>query len=68
MIPGGSPKELYRRFLQTMKERAEGATLVLITGAHRRFREAAEESGIEIIEERTVLHGELKAKIFNCKL
>ena len=68
MIPGGSPKELYRKFLQAIKERAEGATLVLITGAHRRFREAAEESGIEIIEERTVLHGELKAKIFKCGL
>ena len=66
MIPGGSPKRLYSDFLKAIKERAEGATLVLITGAHRKFREAAEESGVEIIGEKAVLHGELKAKIFKC--
>jgi len=66
MIPGGSPKRLYSDFLKAIKERAEGATLVLITGAHRKFREAAKESGVEIIGEKAVLHGELKAKIFKC--
>ncbi|RLI22305.1 hypothetical protein DRO54_01420 [Candidatus Bathyarchaeota archaeon] len=68
MIPGGSPKKLYSDFLKAIRERAEGATLVLITGAHRKFREAAEESDLEIVEERTVLHGELKAKIFKCRI
>jgi len=68
MIPGGSPKKLYCSFLNALKQRAEGAILVLITAAHKRFREAIEEEKIEMLEERTVLHGELKAKIFKCKV
>lgn len=68
MVPSGSPKKLYSNFLKALREKAEGATLVLITGAHRKFREAAEEKNVEIVEEKVVLHGELKAKIFKCKL
>jgi len=68
MIPGGSPKKLYCSFLKALKQRAEGAILVLITAAHKKFREAIEEEKIEMLEKRTVLHGELKAKIFKCKV
>lgn len=68
MIPGGSPKLLYQGFLKALKEKARGSILVLITAAYKRFKEAINESDIEIIGERTVFHGELKAKIFKCKI
>jgi len=67
MVPGGSPKGLYSRFLKALRERVEDAVLILITAAHKRFVEAAEEIGIEIIERRIVLHGDLRARIFKCK-
>jgi len=67
MVPGGSPRSLYSRFLKALRERAEDAILILITAAHKRFVEAAEEIGIEIIERRIVLHGDLRARIFKCK-
>jgi len=68
MVPGGSPRALYKRFLKALRERVEDAILILITAAHKRFVEAAEENGIEIIERRIVLHGDLRARIFKCKL
>jgi tRNA (guanine6-N2)-methyltransferase len=68
MVPGGSPKKLYDGFLKALRETANGAILVLITAAYRRFEEATDENDIAILEERRVLHGELKAKIFKCKI
>jgi len=68
MIPEGSPKRLYDKFLKALKEKAENSILVLITAAHRKFRKAVEEKNIEILEEKRVLHGELAAKIFKCKV
>ncbi len=67
-----SPKErvinLYRGFLNALSERAEGSVLVLITAASRRFRTAALDVGVEIMEERQVLHGDLTATIFKCTI
>ena len=68
MIPGGSPKRLYSGFLKALKDRAEGAVLVLITAAHKRFKEAAEENSVEVLEKRIILHGDLRARIFKCKI
>ena len=68
MIPGGSPGRLYRGFLRALKKISDGAILVLITAAHRRFVEAAEENSIEILEKRIILHGDLRARIFKCKI
>ena len=68
MIPGGSPKRLYSGFLKALKDRAEGAVLVLITAAHKRFKEATEENSVEVLEKRIILHGDLRARIFKCKI
>ena len=69
MVPDGrSPKKLYTGFLRALKDKAKGSTLVLITAAYRKFEEAAEENDVAILEEKRVLHGELKAKIFKCKV
>ncbi|RLI39835.1 hypothetical protein DRO64_10040, partial [Candidatus Bathyarchaeota archaeon] len=68
MVPGGSPRGLYSRFLKALRERVGDAVLTLITAAHKRFIEAAEENGVEVIERRIVLHGDLRARIFKCKL
>jgi len=69
MVPDGrSPKKLYTDFLRALKDKAKGSTLVLITAAYRKFEEAAEENDVTILEEKRVLHGELKAKIFKCKV
>ena len=68
MIPQGSPIKLYRSFLKTLKDVASGATLVLITAASRRFKKAATDANVEILEERKALHGQLRTTIFKCKI
>jgi len=68
MTPNESVKKLYEKFLGALKGRAEGAVLVLITAAHRRFRESAEKTEVTIINERRVLHGGLTAMVFKCKM
>jgi tRNA (guanine6-N2)-methyltransferase len=68
MVPKGSPKGLYVGFIKALKKVAQNGTLVLISGAHRRFEEAASECGLEIAEARVVSHGDLWAKIFKCRI
>ncbi|RJS89163.1 class I SAM-dependent RNA methyltransferase [Candidatus Bathyarchaeota archaeon] len=68
MVPGGSPKRLYVGFLEALKGKGPGATLVLITAASRRFREAVEEVGVEVVGERRVMHGELTTTLFKCRI
>ena len=67
-----NPKEgvrrLYESFLKALKAKSPEATLVIITAASKRFREAAENAGITIIEDRKIWHGELLTSIFTCKL
>ena len=57
---------LYSRFLKSLKRIASGSKLIIITAARRKFSEAAEEVGIEIISKRIVFHGNLETAIFNC--
>ncbi|MEM1566580.1 MAG: tRNA (guanine(6)-N2)-methyltransferase [Candidatus Bathyarchaeia archaeon] len=67
-----NPKEgvrrLYERFLCTLKAKFPEATLVLITAASKRFREATENAGVAVVNERKVWHGELLTSIFTCKI
>jgi tRNA (guanine6-N2)-methyltransferase len=67
-----NPKEgvrrLYESFLKALKAKSPEATLVIITAASKRFREAAENAGITIIEDRKIWHGELLTSIFTCKI
>ena len=60
--------QLYRSFLASLSEVAPGCTLVLITAARGTFRRASEAAGVEILAERRILHGELKASIFTCRV
>ena len=68
MIPRGSPKGLYVGFIRALKKVAKDGTLVLISGAYKRFEEAAAECDLEISETRTIYHGNLEAKIFKCRV
>lgn len=67
-----NPKEgirkLYESFLKALKTKFPEATLVIITAASKRFKEAAENTGIAIIEDRKIWHGELLTDIFTCKI
>ncbi|MEM2355578.1 MAG: tRNA (guanine(6)-N2)-methyltransferase [Candidatus Bathyarchaeia archaeon] len=66
-----NPKEgvrrLYESFLKTLRTKFTDATLVLITAASKRFKEAAESVGVAVIDERKIWHGELLTSIFTCK-
>ncbi|MEM0357860.1 MAG: tRNA (guanine(6)-N2)-methyltransferase [Candidatus Bathyarchaeia archaeon] len=66
-----NPKEgvrrLYESFLKTLRTKFTDATLVLITAASKRFKEAAESVGVVVIDERKIWHGELLTSIFTCK-
>jgi len=66
--PKEGVRKLYEKFLQALKNRLAGATLILITAASKRFREAAENTGVIISDERKVWHGELLTSIFTCKI
>ncbi len=68
MVPRGSPKGLYISFIKALKKVVLDGTLVLISGAYKRFEEAANECGLEIAEARMVSHGNLSAKIFKCRI
>lgn len=65
--PKEGVRKLYERFLQTLKTKSSGATLVLITAASKRFREAAENVEVKVVAERKIWHGELLTSIFTCK-
>ena len=68
MTPKISISRLYREFLETLKDVAEGSLLVIITAASKRFRSVSEESDIAILEERRIMHGDLNVKIFKCRI
>lgn len=68
MTPKISISRLYREFLKTLKDVAEGSLLVIITAASKRFRSVSEESDIAILEERRIMHGDLNVKIFKCRI
>ncbi len=68
MVPRERVRRLYPMFLRALKEAAGGATLTVITAAYRRFREAAEDVGVEIISSRRVLHGDLQTMIYLCRV
>ena len=61
-------RKLYESFLRALKTKSPEATLVIITAASKRFREAAENAGIAIIGDRKIWHGELLTSIFTCKI
>ena len=68
MVPREKIRRLYPAFLKALKKTAAGATLTVITAAYRRFREAAEDVGVEIISSRRVLHGDLQTIIYLCRV
>ncbi|MEM2202681.1 MAG: tRNA (guanine(6)-N2)-methyltransferase [Candidatus Bathyarchaeia archaeon] len=66
--PREGVRKLYENFLKTLKTKFPGATLVLITAASNRFREAAESAELAVMNERKIWHGELLTSIFKCKV
>ena len=60
-------RRLYHRFLSSLSDLSPGCRLVLITAARRTFRSAAEAAGVEVLEEKPIRHGELRASIFVCR-
>lgn len=68
MNPREGTKKLYEGFLRALRERTQDATLVTITTASRRFREAAEKTEVPIMEERKILHGRLPVTVFKCEI
>ncbi|RLI12932.1 hypothetical protein DRO33_01970 [Candidatus Bathyarchaeota archaeon] len=58
---------LYKGFLSSLSDLAPGCRLVLITAAKGTFRRAAEGAGVEVLEERRILHGDMWASIFICR-
>ena len=62
----GELRTFYGRFLESLREVAEGSVLTLITAARRKFTEAAEDKGLEVIWRKDILHGEIRATIFKC--
>ena len=61
-------RRLYRGFLSSLAQVAPGCRLVLITAAKGTFRWAAEATGISVLEEKPIIHGELRASIFVCQV
>ena len=63
---------LYRRMLRSLARLAEETgdpiTLTVITGARKRFAEAAESLGLEVQERLEVMHGDVQADIFKLQL
>jgi len=59
-------RRLYQAFLRSLSDLAPGCHLVLVTAARGTFRRAAEVVGVEVLKERPILHGELRASIFKC--
>jgi len=66
--PKEGVRKLYESFLKALKAKFPEATLTIITAASKRFKEAAENTGIAIIEDRKIWHGELLTDIFTCKI
>ncbi len=61
-------KRLYRAFLTSLTDITGSCRLVVITSARGTFRRALGDAGIEVLEERKVMHGELLASIFVCQV
>jgi tRNA (guanine6-N2)-methyltransferase len=66
--PKEGVRKLYENFLKTLKTKFPSATLALITAASKRFKEAAENVGFTIMDDRKIWHGELLTDIFICKI
>jgi len=66
--PKEGVRKLYESFLKALKAKFPEATLTIITAASKRFKEAAENAGISIIEDRKIWHGDLLTDIFTCKI
>jgi len=58
----------YRRWLRSLREVAEGCTLLVITAASRRFAEALRSLDVEVCWRRVVYHGNVRATLFLCRL
>ena len=70
-IRSAKPKvlsNLYTRFLSSLSKITKGCTIVALTTEKPLFKEAAKEAGIELIDERWILHGNLQAYILKCSL
>ena len=66
--PRGGVYKLYENFLKALRRKLPEATLVIITAASKRFREAVENTGVTIINDRKILYGELPTSIFTCRI
>ena len=66
--PREGVRRLYEDFLKILKTKFRDATLVLITAASKRFKEAAENTGVAVVDERKIWHGDLLTSIFKCKV
>ena len=61
-------RKLYRAFLASLSEATGSCRLVVITSARGTFRRAAEAVGVDVLEEKKIMHGELVASIFLCQV
>ncbi|MCD6409727.1 MAG: class I SAM-dependent RNA methyltransferase [Candidatus Verstraetearchaeota archaeon] len=61
-------RKLYPLFARALSRACRGSTLVAITAAPNIFRSALKTSGIEVLEERMVIHGDLTTKVFKCAI
>ena len=61
-------RKLYPLFARALSRTCKGSTLVAITAAPNIFRSALKTSGIEVLEERMVIHGDLTTKVFKCAI
>jgi len=61
-------RKLYPLFARALSRACMGSTLVAITAAPNIFRSALKTSGIEVLEERMVIHGDLTTKVFKCAI
>ena len=59
-------RRLYKAFLSSLRSASSSCRLVVITSARGTFKRAAGAVGVEVLEEKKILHGELRASIFIC--
>jgi len=59
-------EKLYKEFLFSLKNVTDKAILVALTSAKEYFKKALEATGFMEVDEREVMHGNLKVTVFKC--
>ncbi|RJX16548.1 class I SAM-dependent RNA methyltransferase [Candidatus Bathyarchaeota archaeon] len=61
-------EKLYTDFLVSLKNVTDKAILAALTSAKNEFKKALENVGVSLMEEKEVMHGNLKVTAFKCKV